>query len=216
LVSNCSVRGCNQSRACEEQNLASTRSASARLQCQTSATLAAFARSDALPQENLPLRGQWRGIKVRACFHSPPFFHTMSTAVAEQTTTQTSQLEQLKRFTKVVADTGDFETMREFKPQDATTNPSLIFQATQKAEYNYLLEKVLENRKSSGLTGAAQIDDVIDYVLVAFGQAILEIVPGRVSTEVDARLSFDTEATLAKARHLISLYEAAGVSRDRC
>jgi transaldolase len=140
----------------------------------------------------------------------------MSTATAEQpTSTKTSQLEQLKKFTKVVADTGDFESMREFKPQDATTNPSLIFQATQKADYGYLLEKVLKDRKSSGFTGAAQIDDVIDYVLVAFGQAILEIVPGRVSTEVDARLSFDTDATLAKARHLISLYEAAGTSRDR-
>ncbi|HEX8311464.1 MAG TPA: transaldolase [Chthoniobacteraceae bacterium] len=140
----------------------------------------------------------------------------MSTATIDQpSSTQTSQLEQLKKFTKVVADTGDFESMREFKPQDATTNPSLIFQATQKAEYAYLLDRVIENRKNSGLTGAAQIDDVIDNVLVAFGQAILQIVPGRVSTEVDARLSFDTESTLAKARHLIGLYEAAGITRDR-
>ena len=142
---------------------------------------------------------------------------SMSTATAEPSvsTTETTQLEQLKQFTKVVADTGDFETMREFKPQDATTNPSLIFQATQKAEYAYLLDKVLTDRKSAGLSGAAQIEDIMDYVLVAFGRAILEIVPGRVSTETDARLSFDTEGSVAKGRHLISLYEAAGVSRDR-
>jgi transaldolase len=125
----------------------------------------------------------------------------MSTATIDQpSSTQTTQLEQLKKFTKVVADTGDFESMREFKPQDATTNPSLIFQATQKVEYAYLLDRVIENRKNSGLTGAAQIDDVIDNVLVAFGQAILQIVPAGFSTEVDAALSFDTEGTLAKAR----------------
>jgi len=126
-----------------------------------------------------------------------------------------SQLDQLKQFTKVVADTGDFETMREFHPQDATTNPSLIYQATQKPEYRYILDKVLADRKSSGLTGAARVEDVIDHVLVAFGIQILQIVPGRVSTETDARLSFDTQGSIDKARRLIALYEVAGISRDR-
>lgn len=132
-----------------------------------------------------------------------------------QTASQASALDQLKAFTTVVADTGDFESIREFHPRDATTNPSLIFAATQKPEYRYILDKAVADRKSSGLTGDAQIEDVIDHVLVAFGLEILKIVPGRVSTETDARLSFDTEGTVAKARHLISLYEAAGVSRER-
>ena len=141
----------------------------------------------------------------------------MSTsAVAEQETgTKLSQLEQLKRFTKVVADTGDFETIRDFKPQDATTNPSLIFAAAQKEEYGHLLEEVLVNRKNSGLTGAAQIEDAIDHLLVSFGTQILHIVPGRVSTETDARLSFDVEGTVNKARQLIALYAAKGIDRER-
>jgi len=129
-----------------------------------------------------------------------------------------TQLDQLKQFTTVVADTGDFESIRAFHPQDATTNPSLIFAASQKPEYRYLLDQVIASRKSSGLsglTGAAQVEDIIDHLLVAFGQEILKIVPGRVSTETDARLSFDTEGTIAKARHLIALYEAAGTPRER-
>lgn len=140
----------------------------------------------------------------------------MSTAVAEPlAATKTSQLDQLKQFTKVVADTGDFESMREFKPQDATTNPSLILQAASKPQYAYILDKVLADRKSSGLTGGKQIEDIIDHVLVAFGEEILKIVPGRVSTETDARLSFDTEGSIAKGRQLIGLYEAKGISRER-
>jgi transaldolase len=141
----------------------------------------------------------------------------MSTAQAEQQTaaTKLSQLEQLKQFTKVVADTGDFETIRDFKPQDATTNPSLIFAASQKHQYGYLLEEVLENRRHSGLTGAAQIEDTIDHLLVSYGTKILQIVPGRVSTETDARLSFDVDGTINKARHLIKLYEAKGIGRER-
>jgi transaldolase len=137
--------------------------------------------------------------------------------VLEKTSTATSanQLEQLKKLTKVVADTGDFESIREFKPQDATTNPSLIFSATQKQEYAYILEKVIADTRSSSLTGAQRIEETIDHLLIAFGMKILEIVPGRVSTETDARLSFDTEGSIAKARHLIDLYEKAGVSRDR-
>src|SRR5690606_39255558 len=141
----------------------------------------------------------------------------MSTLSAEApaTSTQQTQLDQLKRFTKVVADTGDFESMREFQPQDATTNPSLILQAATNEQYAHILDEVLAQRKSSGLTGAAQIEDIIDSVLVAFGKRILEIVPGRVSTETDARLSFDTDGTVAKARHLIGLYEQLGISRER-
>ena len=141
----------------------------------------------------------------------------MSTAVAEDKKAETklSQLDQLKKFTKVVADTGDFESIKDFKPQDATTNPSLIFAATQKEKYAHLLREVIADRKSSGLSGAAQIEDIIDHLLVAFGFDILEIVPGRVSTETDARLSFDTEGSIKKARHLIELYEKRGIDRKR-
>lgn len=126
-----------------------------------------------------------------------------------------SQLEQLKEYTKVVADTGDFKLITEFKPQDATTNPSLIYEATQKEEYKYLLEEVLVDRRHSGLQGAAQVADLIDHLLVKFGCEILRIIPGRVSTETDARLSFDRERAIDKARKLIDLYEKHGITRDR-
>ncbi|MGA3169432.1 MAG: transaldolase [Chthoniobacteraceae bacterium] len=126
-----------------------------------------------------------------------------------------SQLDQLKQFTKVVADTGDFESMRAYKPQDATTNPSLIYAATQKQEYAYILDQVIKDRANSGLTGAARIEDIIDHLLVAYGRDILEIVPGRVSTETDARLSFDVAGSIAKGRRLIEIYEKSGISRDR-
>lgn len=128
---------------------------------------------------------------------------------------QSSQLDQLKKFTKVVADTGDFESMRAFQPLDATTNPSLILQAATKPQYAPILEKVIADRKNSGLSGAKRLDDIIDHILIAFGLEILKIVPGRVSTETDARLSFDVEGTVQKARELIALYEKAGISRDR-
>ncbi len=126
-----------------------------------------------------------------------------------------SQLDQLKSLTKVVADTGDFESMRQYLPQDATTNPSLILSAASKPEYAWLVEKAITDRKDSGLTGAKRVEDVIDNVLVNFGLEILKIVPGRVSTETDARLSFDTTGTIAKARQLIRLYEAQGIDRQR-
>jgi len=129
--------------------------------------------------------------------------------------TSASQLDQLKQFTTVVADTGDFESMRAFQPRDATTNPSLILQAATKPQYAPILDRVIADRKSSGLTGAAQVEDIMDRVLVAFGREILAIVPGRVSTETDARLSFDTAGTIAKGRHLIALYEKAGINRER-
>jgi len=126
-----------------------------------------------------------------------------------------TQLDQLKQLTKVVADTGDFESMKAYKPQDATTNPSLILAAASKPEYAHLVEKAVADRKNSGLSGAKQVDDVMDYILVNFGLEILKIVPGRVSTETDARLSFDRDGTIAKARQLIAIYEKAGISRDR-
>ncbi len=141
----------------------------------------------------------------------------MSTAVAEEkkTGSRLNQLDQLKKFTKVVADTADFESMKEFKPQDATTNPSLVYAATQKKEYSHLLDEVLTDRKKSGLSGQEQIEDICDHLLVQFGSDILEIVPGRVSTETDARLSFDIEGSIKKARRLIQLYEDRKISRER-
>src|SRR5438477_6445623 len=141
----------------------------------------------------------------------------MSIAVEEpkQTGAKLNQLEQLKKFTKVVADTGDFESIKAFKPQDATTNPSLIFAATQKPQYVHLLEEVLRERKKSGLTGAAQIEDIIDHLLIRFGCEILKIVPGRISTETDARYSFDIEGSIKKARRLVELYKERGIGRER-
>src|SRR5205809_7589264 len=141
----------------------------------------------------------------------------MSTAIAEdkKTGAKLNQLEQLKKFTKVVADTADFESMKEFKPQDATTNPSLVYAATQKSEYAYLLDEVLADRKKSGLSGHEQIEDICDHLLVQFGTDILEIVPGRVSTETDARLSYDVEGSINKARQLVKLYEERKIPRER-
>ena len=139
----------------------------------------------------------------------------MSTAVAEEKKTKLNQLEQLKTFTKVVADTADFESIKDYKPQDATTNPSLVYAATQKPEYGHLLDEVLKDRKNSGLSGQAQIEDVCDHLLVQFGTDILQIVPGRVSTETDARLSFDVEGSIKKARHLIELYSKRKIPRER-
>ena len=135
----------------------------------------------------------------------------MSTATLEKV----SQLDQLKKFTKVVADTGDFESMRVYQPQDATTNPSLILAATQKTEYGYLLDKAIADLKDSALSSSAKVEAIIDHLLVLFGTEILKIVPGRVSTETDARLSFNREGSITKARQLIALYEQRGVSRER-
>src|SRR6266446_1691617 len=139
----------------------------------------------------------------------------MSTIVAEPKKTELNQLEQLRKFTKIVADTADFESIKEFKPQDATTNPSLVYAATQKPEYAHLLDEVLADRKKSGLSGAAQIEDICDHLLVQFGCDILEIVSGRVSTETDARLSFDVEGSIRKARQLVKLYEEHKVPHER-
>ncbi len=123
--------------------------------------------------------------------------------------TSTSALSQLKTLTTVVADTGDFERMQEFHPQDATTNPSLILKAAQQTNYQNLVAAVKQAHPGMKPT------ELVDYILVAFGLEILKIVPGRVSTEVDARLSFNTKATVAKAKHLIQLYESHGINRKR-
>ena len=120
-----------------------------------------------------------------------------------------NQLEQLKQFTTVVADTGDFQSIKAYTPRDATTNPSLILKAVQKPEYRPLLEQAVRDNPSLSTS------EVIDRLLVAFGVEILKLVPGRVSTEIDARHSFDTEANVSKGRELIALYEAAGYGRDR-
>ena len=120
-----------------------------------------------------------------------------------------NQLEQLKQFTTVVADTGDFQSIQAYTPRDATTNPSLILKAVQKDEYKPLLEKAVRDHPN------ASNAEIIDRLLIAFGEEILQIIPGRVSTEVDARLSFDTEGTVAKGRDLIALYSNAGIARER-
>ena len=129
--------------------------------------------------------------------------------------TATNQLDQLKAFTTVVADTGDFASIKKYSPQDATTNPTLIYKAVQLDEYKPLLEKAIADNKSSTLSGSDLVKTIIDDLLIQFGREILQIVPGRVSTEVDARLSFDTSATIEKARYLIGLYEKQGISRER-
>ncbi len=126
-----------------------------------------------------------------------------------------NQLEQLKQFTTVVADTGDFETMRRYAPRDATTNPSLILKAAKQDAYRPLVDRAIGECQRGPLAGDALTDAVLDRILILFGKAILEIVPGRVSTEVDARLSFDTAGTVAKARRLIQLYGEEGIDRER-
>ena len=119
-----------------------------------------------------------------------------------------SLLDQLKSVTKVVADSGDFQSIKEFQPRDATTNPSLILKAAELAEYQPLIDETLKG-------GVADVSDALDRIAVRFGVEILQVVPGRVSTEVDARLSFDTASSVSRGRRLIELYEAHGVDRNR-
>ncbi|MGN6555839.1 MAG: transaldolase [Verrucomicrobiota bacterium] len=126
-----------------------------------------------------------------------------------------NQLEQLKQFTKVVADTGDFATLQEYTPQDATTNPSLIFKAAQMPGYKHLLDRAIADARGSSLSGPALVNEVMDRLLILFGVEILKIVPGRVSTETDANLAFNTDGLLAKAHRFISLYEQHGIGRER-
>ncbi len=125
-------------------------------------------------------------------------------------------LDQLRGMTVVVADTGDFESIAQFQPRDATTNPSLIYKAAQMPHYKHLVEEAVAKAQSEAAPGSPEfIDACIDYLFVGFGLEILKLVPGRVSTEVDAGLSFDTEGTVQKARRLIGLYEAEKIDRKR-
>lgn len=127
----------------------------------------------------------------------------------------TTSLDQLKQFTTCVADSGDFETISKYKPQDATTNPSLILAAAKKDSYAKLIDAAITYGKEHGKDSDDKVDAALDRLLVEFGKEILKIVPGRVSTEVDARFSFSTEDTLTKARHIIELYKELGISKER-
>jgi transaldolase len=124
-------------------------------------------------------------------------------------------LEQLRKMTVVVADTGDFESIAQYQPRDATTNPSLIYKAAQMPHYRSLLDEATASAHATAGDPTSKMEAVLDRLFIAFGKEILQIIPGRVSTEVDARLSFDTEATIQKARGLIALYEADGIDRKR-
>lgn len=126
-----------------------------------------------------------------------------------------SGLESLKKLTTIVADTGDFETMKKFTPQDATTNPSLILAAASMDRYKSLLDKAVAYAKSNASSLNEQVELAVDKLFVLFGCEILKIVPGRVSTEVDARISFDKDAQIKRARRLIKLYEDEGISKER-
>jgi transaldolase len=132
-----------------------------------------------------------------------------------KTSSTLNQLEQLKNFTKVVADTGDFATLKEYAPTDATTNPTLILKAAQMPEYKQFVEKAIADNRNSPLDRAALLRHMVDYLLVLFGLEILKIIPGRVSTETDASLSFDTDGLIEKAHQFISLYEKNGIARER-
>jgi len=126
-----------------------------------------------------------------------------------------NQLDQLKKFTRVVADTGDFATLEAYAPEDATTNPSLILKAAQIPAYKSLIEKAIADGRKSGATGAARLAEIMDRLLVLFGVEILKVVPGRVSTETDASLSFDTDALVHKAHRFVELYRQHGIGPER-
>ena len=125
------------------------------------------------------------------------------------------KLTQLKKMTVVVADTGDIDSIRQYQPEDATTNPSLLFKAARMTQYSHLVDDAINLGKTSGKNGQDLLDTILDQLAVNFGKEILEIVPGRISTEVDARLSFDREGTIERARKLMDLYEQAGIERHR-
>jgi len=124
-------------------------------------------------------------------------------------------LDQLKKFTTVVSDTGDFNLIQKYKPQDATTNPSLLYTASQQPAYKRIVDEAIEYGKAHGKDTNEKISKAVDKLVVSFGVEILKIIPGRVSTEIDARLSFDTEATIQKARDIIALYKSLGVDSNR-
>ncbi|OOE70118.1 transaldolase [Salinivibrio kushneri] len=126
-----------------------------------------------------------------------------------------NKLDQLRALTTVVADTGDIEAIKKYQPQDATTNPSLILKAAQIKEYAPLIDEAIAYAKSHSSDADQQVADICDRLAVNIGKEILNVIPGRISTEVDARLSFDTDASVAKARKLISMYNEAGISNER-
>ncbi|MFH0263696.1 transaldolase [Vibrio barjaei] len=126
-----------------------------------------------------------------------------------------NKLEQLRKLTTVVADTGDIEAIRKYQPEDATTNPSLILKAAQIADYAPLIDQAIEYAKTQSNDKAQQVQDTCDMLAVNIGKEILKTIPGRISTEVDARLSYDTEGSVAKARQLIKMYNDAGIANDR-
>ena len=126
-----------------------------------------------------------------------------------------SKLEQLKDMTTVVADTGDFEAISQYSPEDATTNPSLILKAAQMPSYKSLVDEVIASVSGGALSSDEQVSLCMDKLAVGIGEKIIKVIPGRISTEVDARLSFDTEKSITKARQLIGLYETAGIGKER-
>ncbi len=126
-----------------------------------------------------------------------------------------NKLEQLKEYTAIVADTGDFQSIEQYHPEDCTTNPSLILKAAEMEAYQPIVKSAVKEAKAAALNDDFLIEDALDYLAVAFGEKLAQIVPGRVSTEVDASLSFDTEATIEKARKLIKLYEKKSITKDR-
>lgn len=126
-----------------------------------------------------------------------------------------SKLEQLKDMTTVVADTGDFEAISQYSPEDATTNPSLILKAAQMPSYKSLVDEVIASVSGGALSSDEQVSLCMDKLAVGIGEKIIKVIPGRISTEVDARLSFDTEKSISKARQLIGLYETAGIGKER-
>lgn len=131
------------------------------------------------------------------------------------TETKTNQLEELKKYTTVVADTGDFESLKAYEPRDATTNPSLIYKAAQMPEYSHLVDKAITDVKAANTGSSDLVSEVMDQILILFGIEILKIIPGRVSTETDAKLSFDVDGLLTKANKFIEMYEKSGISRER-
>ncbi|OQS05660.1 kinase [Thraustotheca clavata] len=169
-----------------------------------------------LPSTCLPLR---RNL-IEDCLQDKPSdrpsFEQVLLRLQGEILNMSSQLEQLKQLTTVVADTGDFASIAKYQPQDATTNPSLLFKAAQMPQYTELVDDAIAYGKSiEDVSDEERLNLIIDQLSVNFGKKILEIVPGYVSTEVDARLSFDTEATIARAHRIIDMYESAGISKDR-
>ena len=140
---------------------------------------------------------------------------TLTELQTKKTPAAQSQLDQLKQFTKVVADTGDFRTLKEFAPQDATTNPSLILKAVQMPEYKDVIERAITEGRKGNLSGEALVKSISERLLVLFGVEILKIIPGRVSTETDAHVAFDTDALIEEARQFIAMYQQNGIGRER-